>query len=304
MKARIYNIFVCVAYLFRANRTNLDNETFWSISGKVRNRIQHSKNGNPRQRRRGQFRGRKTNRGRGGRRTTPYGAEGINRAPKIRMKAWSINGSMPPRLKVPKGPSPGATFTTTQAIVSFSLATSLITTGTGNNIQSFVASGSTALFPVIPFSLGDLPGTQLSDFSGVFDQYRFEEVLVRFMPLEQASTAVLSAGYDALYVVVDLDDASPLANVVNAINYDNVQVITSPMGLDVLIEPNFNLAIASGGGTSVVATATEPARNHWMNLDTNAVPFYGIKMVIPAATTITQTWSVVAWYKISFRSTR
>jgi len=302
--ARIYNIFVCVAYLFRANRTNLDNETFWSISGKVRNRIQHTKNGNPRQRRRGQFRGRKTNRGSGGRRTTPYGVQGITRAPKIHMKPWSINGSMPPRLKVPKGPSPGATFTTVQAITNFTLATSLVTSGTGNNIQSFVTTATSASFPVIPFSLGDIPATQLGDFSGIFDQYRFEEVLLRLIPFGATDVSSSAGSFDAVYVVVDLDDGAALANVVNAINYDNVQLITVPMGLDILVEPNLNLGAITGGSTTLVGSATEPSRNHWINLDSNTVPFYGVKMVIPAQTTSVQLWNVIAWYKISFRSTR
>jgi len=250
--------------------------------------------------------GRKGGRGKG--RSASRGVKGVNKYPNIMMKTWSVSGgNMPPRMKVPRGPSPGASYTTSQAVQTFTLATGLTTTGTGTAIQSFIVTGTSATFPVIPFTLADVGGGQISDLSGLFDQYRFEEVHLRFLPGLTASNSnnPTPVDFDSAYVVVDLDDPTALTSLAGAINYDNVQMITPPMCLDVRLTPNINLATITGGTTTITGAASEPSNLHWINLDATTVPFYGVKIVLPAqATGFTAYWQVMAWYKLSFRSTR
>jgi len=246
--------------------------------------------------------GRKGGRGKG--RSASRGVKGVNKYPNIMMKTWSVSGgNMPPRMKVPRGPSPGASYTTSQAVQTFTLATGLSTTGTGTAIQSFLLGSSAVTFPVIPFTLADIGGGQLADLSGIFDQYRFEEILLRFLPGESAPATSSVSSFDVAYFVVDLDDPTALTSLAGAINYDNVVAITPPMCLDIRLTPNINLATITGGTTTISGAASEPSNLHWINLDATTVPFYGVKTVLPASSTPV-FWQVMAWYKLSFRSTR
>lgn len=213
---------------------------------------------------------------------------------------WS---EISPRLKPrPNGPRPGACFTTRQFVAGGNL-----TNQVGLTSGAIQISGATAVLGAMAFTLQDCP--QVSTFSSMFDQYRFEKVVLRVTPRNPAfSTFSLSSPNNLMpriSFVVDRDDASAPASTAALQEYDNCISITPYQGIDITLIPSLTPAIFGGGVFS--GYSVEEAGRRWIDIANPTVPHYGVKYGIPGlqvSTSNSWTWDVELYYYVSFKNTR
>jgi len=211
-------------------------------------------------------------------------------------------------LKTPKGPREGAQFTTRQIASTFGVESGISNVGGGTTgAGQIVQGGATAAPFALAFQLSDL--SQSSTFASMFDQYRMEKVKVHFKARSNAvavfNTASPNGAVPTAYIVVDRDDASPLASIQNAMEYDNVQAFNGEEDCTVELVPSVTPAVFASGAFS--AYTTVPSDGVWLDIANTSVPCYGVKGVIgglTVSTTSSWVWDVIAEYVISFRKTR
>lgn len=208
---------------------------------------------------------------------------------------WKRNG----RLMKPRT---GAELTVRQTVAGLSFATKTGLTG-GSSTINYTATGG---FPMaLAFSLNDLP--QASSWTAVFDQYRFEEVEVHFLPYHNAAipqSAFINVP-GASQFVLDYDDASSLATENAAMEYDNVQTATVYDSVVCRFRPAVAPAYFTSGAFS--GYGVEPSDKNWLDSASANVLHYGVKGWIgsfsPTSTAIAG-WIVYGQYTVSFRNTR
>ena len=145
------------------------------------------------------------------------------------------------------------------------------------------------------FQLSDLPN--YTEFTNLFDSYRFDEVEVIFIPgiTEMAvptNATVLSA--------VDFDDAGAAASLSSMLQSENCELHTINQPIRIKLKPRFASAAFAGAFTSYANSSG------WVDCASDTIQHYGLKMwfgVLSGALT-GQTWRITARYKISFRCAR
>lgn len=154
------------------------------------------------------------------------------------------------------------------------------------------------------FALSDLD--QVASFSAIFDQYKFVEVEILFVPAQTVNTIQTVAANSTnpfLYVVVDRDDATNLASTAAAREYDNCQIINCTSGLKVRLRPNYTRAIYAAG----VFSGYEICDPIWLDMANTGIPHFGVKYAcdgINGSSTQQIGWSTIIHYKIAFRNIR
>jgi len=212
---------------------------------------------------------------------------------------YASQGTVPPTMPRPLGPSPGAQLTLRQFCNDFVIATGVTT---GNITQT----GSTAEFGAIAFSLQDLP--QVATLAALFDQYKIERVHLRIRPYNESISVLANAAANlaspSIYIVVDRDDNN-VAGSINALTeYDNVQKIEGSMSCDVILKPSITPSIFASGAFSGYAVTEQET---WLDVANTAIPYYGVKFGVTAldiSATYTWQWFCEAWYEVSFRNIR
>jgi len=133
------------------------------------------------------------------------------------------------------------------------------------------ANGAPAAGVIAP-TLSLLP--DFTDFTNLFDAYRFECVRVTFTPVQNN---VLSEA-SRLYTVIDYDDANALATASSAQEYSTVMVSTvdNTSAVTRSFRPKFATAAYSGVFTSFA----QSSRNQWIDVASTTVPNYGLKWII------------------------
>ncbi len=215
------------------------------------------------------------------------------------------NGSIPPRMPSPLGPSRGANLTTTQFVRG-----SDMTLPTGGAIVGALLrqSSSTDQFAAWAFCLADVPN--ITALSSLFDQYRIDAVQFRLRTRNPAVFVANSASPNyattSPLLVVDRDDATAPTTLLELQQYDNCICISTQDSLDILLDsPSITPSVFSGGAFS--GYAVDDSSRYWLDVANTSIPHYGIKAGLPAlVATTTQKidWDVEAWYKISFRNIR
>jgi hypothetical protein len=209
-------------------------------------------------------------------------------------------GKPPARLRRPRGPSPGADFTTVQLVTTFSNEVGL-TSG------SIVAVPTTNTLGTISVELGDF--VQASAFATIFDQYRIEKLHFRLTPdtnvRDDSQAASPNQSVPFLAVVVDHDDASAPASFAALQEYDNVETATGWEGLSVELTPSVTPAIFASGAFN--AYEVVPSDRMWLDIANTTCPHYGIKFgvtALQATSTNNWLWSVQCWVQVSFKNVR
>lgn len=141
------------------------------------------------------------------------------------------------------------------------------------------------------FSLANL--SEASSFTSIYDQYRIVSVELDLVALTQpAVTAATAVPYSFCAVVVDLDDASPLASFSLALNYANLALLPPGRGINKRIKPHVN---AETNTSSAVVNLTSP----WLDASDTTVPHFGFKIAVKQSTsTFVSSW--YRWYKLVF----
>lgn len=210
-------------------------------------------------------------------------------------------------LKVPKGPKPGAVFTTRQFAATFLSSAGLTNVGGSSGAAQLVQNGATAVNFAIGFELQDL--TQVSTFSSLFDQYRWERVKVhgkaRSNAISVFNTAAPNSAVPSGFIVVDRDDISAPAGITDCMQYDNAQAVNGAEDWTVDLVPSVTPALYSTGAFSGYSTV--PGDSLWLDIANTGIPAYGVKGSIGPLTATTSSswvWDLSAEYVISFRKVR
>lgn len=146
---------------------------------------------------------------------------------------------------------------------------------------------------VITLTLASLPGT--SEFQSLFDQYRFIQTTVMFIPMTGSAIS------NPLITVIDYDDNNPLANTSEAFQYETV-AICPPLGY---CERTFSPAFLNQTYVSSVSSGYSISRG-WVDVGTFNTQWYGLKWLLPtqANGTTTPLYRIVVKTLVQFRSAR
>jgi len=211
-----------------------------------------------------------------------------------------------PFLRSPEGPRPGAQLTVREIASTFNGSTGISNLGSVYAGQVIVNSSTPTLF-AISFRLDDLQNT--SNYSALFDQYRFERVRVHFRSRNNsailANTASPNAATPTGYIVVDRDDASAPASTGALQQYGNVISLNGFESAYVDLVPSITPSVFSGGAFS--GYAVQEADSCWIDIANTGVPVYGVKGGMGGLTLSTSSswvWEVIPEYIVSFRKTR
>jgi len=165
------------------------------------------------------------------------------------------------------------------------------------------AAGADA-FMAYRFQVNDLSNT--ADFSGLFDQYRFQAVKFEMRPRFNFSNpgSVVANKLPRLYSVIDYDDANVPTLITDLREYQSCKVTDWSHDHVRLIKPRLaGHVLNAAGGVSL----SNESSNLWVDMGSLTVTYYGIKLGIEGGVmgqTNLQSWSVELTYYIEFRQVR
>lgn len=175
----------------------------------------------------------------------------------------------------------------------------------GGGFPFFVTSNGGNTFPTIQFTFNDL--TQEGTFAGLFDQYRLDLVEMIITPsssvVDLHSSASPNQVNPQVYVVADFDDATALASIAAAQQYDNCKEFNGVQGCHITIRPSISPAIWAGGAFSGYAIEGP----QWLDCNSDTIPHYGLKFCvqgITATSTEFYQWNIQCYYHLSFQNVR
>lgn len=165
---------------------------------------------------------------------------------------------------------------------------------------TITSSSSASVFSALAFALSDVQNS--SDFSNLYDQFRFTRVDVLHIPQNTVGPSMGTAvGAPLMYVAIDLDD-NTTATLTSITQYENVQVYGMNERWTLSFVPRASVALYAGGVFTGYSLMDPGA---WVDLaQSNAVAFYGLKTVVPQvnAGAVTQS-AYILRYHLEFRST-
>jgi hypothetical protein len=127
-------------------------------------------------------------------------------------------------------------------------------------------------YGALSFTLDSLPS--YTDFTSLFDQYRFVEARVQFCPLTAAFGPSTSAALlPTVYTIIDPDDNTTPASIAELQQYQTLEVTPNGEPFQRTLTPKAALAAFSGAFTSY---AQAPQRM-WFDCSSPSVQFYGLK---------------------------
>jgi hypothetical protein len=148
------------------------------------------------------------------------------------------------------------------------------------------------------YSLAITASAHISDYaslSGVFDQYRIDQIEIWALPRNSAS-ATIDTGLAT--TVIDYDDAALLASVAAANDYGNALIGRGDFGHHRPWQPHVAIAAYSGAFTSF-ANVTSP----WIDVASGGVQHYGFKWA-SSATSVVIVWDIIIKIQSSWKNDR
>ncbi len=166
-----------------------------------------------------------------------------------------------------------------------------------------VSVGVTGAGDGISFQLSDLPNA--TDFTSLFDQYRFLEVRFKFVPTSAPFGPSTSAtDFPKLMTVIDYDDATSPASADELRQYDTLQITPNTKAVERIIQPpRAALAAYSGAFTSYA----ESTLDQWFDCASDGIQFYGLKWYVPPISVVSGSyvlWTIECTYTMQFRRPR
>jgi len=167
---------------------------------------------------------------------------------------------------------------------------------------SQVAAADT--FMTYQFQINDVSNT--TDFSALFDQYRFVAVKAEFRPRFDigALGSVAANKLPRLYSVLDYDDNTAPTLISQLREYQSCKMTRFDADHVRMLRPRMALGSQNQAGT-FVARSNVPAQ--WIDLADLTVVHFGIKVAIEggvAGQTNLQSWSVDLLYMLEFKQVR
>lgn len=161
-------------------------------------------------------------------------------------------------------------------------------------VQRFVrlgpltASTSAAVGLGLSFGLSDL--VNYTEFTALFDRYRFLRVDLTIMPRDVISTSNTGSGEACyLYDCIDNDDSTtPTMN--SMLEESNMQVHSGFLPFRRTLVPTMNQQVTASGLSNISPPKT------WVDCATPGIAHFGYKIVVPQATLYGSGSSVPSWY--------
>lgn len=201
-------------------------------------------------------------------------------------------------------PFPGAQSTVSQVVQGQNFVTHTGLIGGSNELYMVNTGGFAAAFA---FSLADLP--QSASYTALYDQYRFERILLRLIPvsnvIDNHTTSAVNTVQNPTHLVADFDDDGALGSENAALEYDQICTIMPYSGIEVEFVPHVAAAAFAGGAFS--GYLIRPSTDDWVDVANTGVKFYGVKAWVgslQATATSIAGWTVYAQYTVSFKNIR
>jgi len=159
-------------------------------------------------------------------------------------------------------------------------------------------------FSTYQFQINDVSST--TDFSALFDQYRFVAVKCEFRPrFDTANLGSVAANkLGRLYSVLDYDDNTAPTLLTQLKEYQSCKITRFDQDHVRLLTPHMALGTLNQAGTFVARSNVPP---RWIDLADLTVVHYGIKIGIEGGVggqTNLQSWSIDFLYMLEFRQVR
>jgi hypothetical protein len=166
------------------------------------------------------------------------------------------------------------------------------------NLVQVSTDGTNNLFYARSWALSDLAG--YTEFTNLYDQYRFECVKVNVTPaLDRALLGSGSTGFNGiLYHFADFDDDAAPSTEDDFTQRSNVHTETGVNRFGINIEPRVALAAYSGAFTSYAN------QRPWIDVASPGVRWYGWKLGVIGPVGEIQTYNISYEVVVSFRSPR
>lgn len=168
------------------------------------------------------------------------------------------------------------------------------------NANFSVLSSSTTVpsYYSAAFYLSDL--AEVTSFTTLFDQYRFDYVQVNLLPLNQppqAFTATLGA--PPLLIAIDYDDAVTPPSLATLYNFENMQALACGQSRRFKFTPHSTVYEYNGA----ISIPSGNVTKQWHDCSQTAIPHFGVKYAFQTYADITafQVWYT---YGISFKNIR
>jgi hypothetical protein len=159
-------------------------------------------------------------------------------------------------------------------------------------LLGFMTSSTVAVFSTLSLTLTNFGN--VTNFAGVFDQYRFRMAEVTIYPGIDQST---SGTVGLLHTVIDYDDSNT-PTITGLLDYQNVIVTRGDEVQKRTFVPHAAVAAYSGAFTSY-SNVTSP----WIDTSSPNVSHFGVKLGITPTTNV-NSYSIVARCWIQFRAVR
>lgn len=146
------------------------------------------------------------------------------------------------------------------------------------------------------FQLSDL--SNYTEFTALFDQYRFRNVTVHFTP-DLRNAQIGSTCADAsVYTAIDRDSGQAVT-LNEIVQYSDVKKNDGLSPFKVLVRnPKYAVAAYSGAFTSYAQASG------WVDCSSPSVQHYGLHVVCPTAVGNSQTYRIFVTYDLEFRHVR
>jgi len=148
-------------------------------------------------------------------------------------------------------------------------------------VTTITTSTSSVVFTACQFQVSGMGN--ISALQGLFDQYRIVGVEVLIVPQSNFIAAAATATAGMMHSVVDYDDATPLANEQNALDYQNCLTSSASDGHFRKFVPHAAVAAYSGAFTSFTNVESP-----WIDAAYPSVQHYGLKVVNTTASVATE----------------
>jgi len=176
----------------------------------------------------------------------------------------------------------------------------------GANGPSTIVNSSSVQNLAYQFKLDNVVNP--TDFTNLYDSYKINKITLHLEPLyDQAGTAGVLPTQKKLRVVHDYNDANVLTQEDDYLEYSNCKSYFpfSKRGIKITLYPKLNNIIENVGGAANAFTSMN-SNKVWLNIDSDEVPHFGLKMFIPKDLTSGEgeVFKVRAKYHISLKNSK
>lgn len=146
-----------------------------------------------------------------------------------------------------------------------------------------------------------------TDFTNLYDMYRINKVQLHLEPqtVENASQYATSMPKRKLRVVHDYNDANPLTQEDDYLEYSNCKSYSTNRTVRITLYPKINNVVENSGGAPSAFTSLN-SNKVWLNIAEDEVPHFGLKIFVPQKLGIADTvlYKVRAKFWLSMKNSK